>query len=58
MPAAAGRHVQVAVALVQSSEWASLRTRILRALEPYLEAKLAVVAAISEVSPNGHGPRG
>ncbi|HKX17918.1 MAG TPA: hypothetical protein VJT33_07920 [bacterium] len=52
-----GAHVQVAVALVQSSEWASLRTRILRAIELYPDAKQAVIAAISEVNPNGHGPR-
>ena len=48
-----GAHVQVAVALVQSPEWAAVRTRTLRALEPFPEARRAVIAALTEVNPNG-----
>lgn len=48
-----GAHVQVAVALVQSPEWVSLRSRMLRALEPFPDARQAVIASLSEVSPNG-----
>lgn len=48
-----GAHVQVAVALVQSSEWQSLRSVVFRAIEPFPDARQAVIAALSEMNANG-----
>jgi hypothetical protein len=39
--------------LVASAAWVQVRTQLLRALEPYPEAKQAVLAAIAQKQPNG-----
>ncbi|HLY21542.1 MAG TPA: hypothetical protein VKT83_03655 [bacterium] len=51
-------HVQVAVTLVQSLEWLSLRTRMVQALEPFPEALTALVQVLQEEkSPDGQPAR-